>query len=43
MKVDAMTLSLLASSALKQQENHNTLDYTIWFFYEPPITKKKQN
>jgi hypothetical protein len=29
MKVAAMTLSPLASPALKQQENHNTLNYTI--------------
>jgi hypothetical protein len=41
MKVVAMTLSRLASSVLKQQGNHNTLNYTIWLFYEPPITEKQ--
>jgi hypothetical protein len=40
MKVVAMTISPLASSALK---HHNTLNSTILFFYEPPITKNKQN
>jgi len=41
MKVVAMSLSPLASLAFKQQDNHNTLDYTSWLFDEPPITEKQ--
>ncbi len=41
MNVVAMIISPLTSSTFKQQDNHNTLEYTIWLFYEPPITKKQ--